>query len=244
MRRSQQRQRHRSTHLSLATALSLVTIGLMALLPAQAAVATGTIQLSNNGVTFGPTYPGVLFDGIAHFVPGDTQPQVFYLRNDGPDSGYLRITLRDATGTPALIQGLSISGSVPGKPGAAVGLIQGAPCWVLNEGILVSAGSTIAVTAKLSFDPAAENTTQSSAANFNLGVSLTDTAVALPPTDCGGASTVIPGVVPKPGALSHTGTEVPVMLISVTAFITGAGLFLVVAARRRKKEHDGKALSR
>lgn len=215
---------------------SILVIATLVVLPAGAASAAGSIQLSKDGITFGPAYPGVLFDGIAKIVPGDRQSEVFYLRNGGPDSGYLRITLRNVTGMPVLIDGLSVSASVPAQSGAPVDLNKGQPCWVLNEGIFVAAGSTVAVTTELNFDPASGNSTQNATANFDLGVSLTDTAVVLAPTDCGGASTIIPGTVPKIGALSYTGAEVPVMLISVMAFITGVGLYLVVAARRRKRE--------
>lgn len=220
------------------TLVTLVTVGLMALLPAQAAAAAGAIQVSDDGVTFGTVYPGVLFDGVATIVPGDTQTEVFYVRNTGPDDGYLRITLRDVAGNPVLLQNLSVSADVASQPGVAASLVQGAPCWVLNEGILLPAGTTIAVTADLTFDFAAGNITQVAIATFDVGLSLTDTAVVLAPTDCGGASTVLSGTVPKLGELSHTGGEVPVMLISVTAFIVGAGLFLILAARRRKREHD------
>ncbi len=224
--------------------LSGFTLVLIAVfLSPMAAHAAGTIQVSDDGVTWGAAYPGVLFDGIAKIVPGDTQSETFYLRNSGPDDGYLRITARDVSGTAVLLQNLSAAASVPAKPGSPVNLSVVAPCWVLNEGIFLAAGSTVAVTANLNFDFSATNITQDATATFNIGVSLTDTAVALPPTDCGGSVTVIPGTVPQPGALGSTGAEVPVMLISVTAFIVGAGLFLIVAARRRKREHDGKARS-
>lgn len=215
----------------------LASLGLAA--PAHAAE---VIQVSDDGVTFGPTYPGVLFSGIAKIVPGDTQSQVFYVRNDGPDDGYLRITLRNVTGEPTFAAALDVATSSPGHTGAPATLAKASPCWVLNEGIFLAARSTLTVTATLGFASSSGNPTQSALANFEVNVSLTDTAVALPPTDCGGSGTVIPGVVPRPGALSYTGSDVPVMLIIVTAFIMGAGLFLVVAARRRKRESDEKPL--
>lgn len=218
----------------------------IALLAPSAALAAGAILLSSDGVSFAPTYSGVLFNGIAKFVPGDTQSEVFYVRNGGPDDGYLRLTLRDVTGSPVLINGLSVSTSVPGGPGADVELSKSQPCWVLNEGIFVAAGATVAVTASLTFDPASGNTTQNGSANFNLGVNLTDTAVVLPPTNCGGSGPLVPGTLDSGGSttgeLSYTGTEVPVMLISVAAFVIGVGLYLVVAARRRKRGADGKEI--
>ncbi len=200
--------------------------------------AAGTIRVSSDGVTFGPTYSGVLFAGIAKIVPGDSQTEVFYVRNDGPDDGYLRLTLRDFSGDALLADGLTVSAGVPAHAGSAVTLSKATPCWVLNEGIFLAAGSTVAITAGLKFDAESGNPTQNSTANFDIGINLTDTAVALASTDCGGSVTSISGTVPKADVLSYTGNDVQIFPIIVTAFITGAGLFLVVAARRRKRAND------
>lgn len=205
-------------------------------MPAHAA---GTIQLSDDGVTFSSAYPGVLFDGIATIVPGDTQTEVFYVRNTGPDDGYLRLTLRNVAGDPVFQSSLTVSASVPSRAGSAVAASSANPCWVLNEGVFLAAGTTVAVTTALTFGPSSGNLTRGAIANFDIGVNLNDTAVVLLPTECGGSGATVPGTVPRPGGLSTTGAEVPIMLIGVTAFATGVGLFLIVAARRRRREkHD------
>lgn len=204
--------------------------------PAVGARAAGTVQVSHDGVTFGAAYPGVLFDGISTIIPGDTQSEVFYLRNSGPDAGFVRLVLHDTTGDRALTDSLSLRASVPSRAGPAVVLSAAAPCWVLNEGIFLAAGATVAVTAVLAFDATAGNSTQGSAADFGIGVSLTDTAVALPPTECGGSDATILAATPHVGALTSSGSELPIMLISVSAFITGIGLFFVLVAWRRGRE--------
>lgn len=237
---SSERPKFRAPRLSrVARALTIVLLAAAAVLVCpMAANAAGGIEVSSDGVTFGPAYTGTLFDGVANIVPGDTQTEQFYLRNTGPDAGYLRITLRDVSGSPALIDSLTLSTSVPTNAGSPVALSQAEPCWVLNEGIFVAAHTTVTVTAEMVFDAASGNPSQGTAADFSIGVNLTDTAAALPPTDCGGTATVIPGTVPQPGELGYTGNEVPVMLIIVSALIMGAGLFLIVAARRRDREQD------
>lgn len=227
-------------------------IGLaVALAPALSAQAAGTIQVSDDGVTYGATYPGVLFDGISTFVPGDTQTEVFYLRNSGPDAGYVRITVYGAAGDPALLSSLSLRASVPARSGPDVVVSSAAPCWVLNEGIFLAAGATLSVTTTLTLDAAAGNPTQKSVANFGVGVNLTDTAIALAPSECeySGISLVALDPDPDPGptagaasgsgTLTISGSGLPIMLIGVTAFIMGVGLFFVVVAWRRRREDDG-----
>jgi hypothetical protein len=228
-----------------------VVIGLaVAVVPALEAQAAGTIQISDDGVTYGAAYPGVLFDGIANFAPGDSQTEVFYLRNTGPDAGFVRIIVYDAAGDPALLSSLSIRASVPAQPGSVVVVSSAAPCWVLNEGIFLAAGATLSVTATLTLDVGAGNPTQKSVANFGVGVSLTDTAIALAPSECeysGIAIVILPpdpeekpetGAATGSGVLTNSGSDLPIMLISVTAFIMGVGLFFVVAAWRRRREDD------
>jgi len=214
-----------------AVVLAFASIGIAS--PAHAA---GTIQVSEDGIVFGTTYSGTLFDGIANIVPGDNQSEVFHLRNTGPDDGYLRLTLRNVSGDPALLNGLAVSASVPAQSGPSVRLDKASPCWVLNEGLFLAAGDRVTVTAQLIFDASSGNPTKSSSADFDIVASLTDAAITLAADECGGSGSTVPGTTPASGALPNTGGEVPVMLVVVTAFIVGAGLFLVVAARRRRRE--------
>ncbi len=207
-----------------------------------AAAAAGSILLSDDGVTFGTNYPGVLFDGIANTVPGDVQTGVIYLRNTGRDDGYVRLTLRNVKGDAVFLSALTVSASVPSRPGSTIGLLRANPCRVLNEGILLPAGATTLVTADLEFERSSGNLTQNTMADFDIGVNLSDTAVPLPPTECGGSDINIPGTTPHPD-LPSTGTEVPVMIVSVTAFIIGVGAFLVMAARRSTRRDDGEEAS-
>ena len=127
---------------------------------------------------------------------------------------------------------------MPTQAGSVVVLSSAVPCWVLNEGIFLAAGATVAVNSVLTFNSAAGNPTQNATAAFEIGVNLTDTAVSLPPTECGGAGISIPAASPRVGVLTNSGSDLPIMLISVTAFILGVGLFFVVAAWRRRREDD------
>lgn len=224
----------------LAFSLGILLMAAMAVLPAESARAASTILVSDDGVTFATTYPGVLFDDIANVVPGDTQTAVFYLRNTGPDDGYVRLTLRDAMGDAVLLNALTVSAGPSARPGPDIRLSKAVSCWVLNEGILLPSGATTRITTQLSFSGAAGNAAQNLVADFDLGVTLSDAAVPLPPTECGGADIDIPGTFPDPDDdLPPTGTDVPVALICVMAFLIGAGVFLIVAARRRKGRRDG-----
>lgn len=223
--------------------LGILMIALTTMVPAQSANAASSILISDDGVTFSTTYPGVLFDDIVHVVPGDTQTAVFYLRNTGPDDGYVRLTVRDVTGDSVLLKALTLSAGPPARPGSEIQLSKAEPCWVLNEAIPLPSGATTRITTQLKFTAPAGNATQNSVADFDLGVQLSDAAVPLPPTECGGSDIDVPGALPAPypdaDDLPPTGGEVPIGLISVMAFLIGVGAFLIVATRRRKNREHG-----
>ena len=65
-------------------------------LGSSSAYAADEIGLSRDGVTWTPTLPGGLFDGAFRWVPGDSETESFYVRNQGPSDAVMVIEARSA----------------------------------------------------------------------------------------------------------------------------------------------------
>lgn len=228
-------RRHRSGLARASVLVSLVAV-LLGLGTSSAAAAPG-IELSPDGVTYAATLPGGLFDSITIAVPGDSQSTDFWVRNAGPVAAYLRIAISGVTfSDPVLAGALSVNASTATRPGTAATLSSAQPCRVLTEGDLLPVGAVIHVTATLALGDLTGLDGQGGTAGFALQVALSDSTVPLPPTVCAPSSgTSIPVTGGGDIELATTGSEVPLPLIIGVSALTGVGLFLLVAARRRRK---------
>lgn len=195
------------------------------------------MEFSADGITYSPVFTGTLFADITLVVPGDRQTSVFWVRNTSATAGYLRVLLSDVvTSGPAIADAITVQSSTPAFTGTAAPLSAAKPCWVLVEGDVVPAGSAVKVTSVLALGNLTGTVGQSETASLSLGVGMSDAALGgLPPTSCGGATTIIP-VSGSPVRLASTGSETPYSLIALSAGALGVGLFLLVAARRRRQE--------
>jgi hypothetical protein len=221
--------------------MTLLTLGVGALVAlggaAPALAATG-IQVSADGVTYAASLPDGLFQQIEISVPGDSQDAEFWIRNDGPVAAHLRVLVASVSvSDPVLADALTVSASTAAHPGPTVTLSSAQPCHVLTEGDLLQPGDTVHVTARLALGDLDGLDGQGGTASFALRVHLTDSSVPLPPTECGTNATDIPaaggdGDIP----LAYTGAEVPLPFIIGAASLLGVGLFLLVAAKRRRRD--------
>lgn len=273
-------------------AVAVVLAAASSLSIAAPAYAADELELSSDGIHFSQQLDAGLFGDIANIVPTDNQYESFYLRNSGGSDGFLRITLRDVTATNTVYSdALTISvgaGTVSGSP---VALSRANPCFVLNEGLRVSPGSTVKVSTVLALADLAGDAGQGSSATLAIRLTLSgaDTG-SLAPTDCGMVGTDIrpPAHSPAatepsgPGGTAHalpiptatpgaeptaapTATATPTaqpplpiglsaahsntshlfqeyfVFLPVLAFVVGAGLFFLVARRRRGEDDDTQA---
>ena len=227
--------------LAIALGVMLGGVGLFAAGPASAA---GIVDVSSDGVTYGATFPGALFEDIGIHVPGDSQATSFYVRNSGTQTGFLRVALANVSVSDAVLgTALTVVASTAGYPGTPAALNQAQPCRVLTEGELVPAGGVVMVDTALMLGNLNGQQGQGGTATVSLRVSLSDAAIgSLPPTSCGALATTIlvvgpgqPVVTGTDTGMAMTGTELPVPLIAANASLIGAGLFLLLAARRRRR---------
>lgn len=194
-----------------AIAVAAALLGLLGSTPASAAAGVGTIELSDDGITFADSYPGSLFDSIALLVPGDSQSETIYVHNGGTAAGYLRITLADVTYSDrAYADALRVTTSTPDNTGTAHAISSANPCQVTSEGILVQPGAIVPVNTQLTLGNLNGSDGQSATASLTLRLTLTDTALgSLPPTSCGSiadSGTVIPVVPATPSTPAGDGT--------------------------------------
>jgi hypothetical protein len=204
-----------------------------------AAAASG-IEFSRDGVTFTSSLSGSLLDAITVSVPGDRQSAELYIRNAGSVAGFLRVSLADVVvSDPVLADSLTVTAGTSSIPGSPARLSDARPCYVLTEGDLVAPGGVVKVDADLVLGDLNGRDGQGGSATFSFDVSLSDAVVgSLPPTACN-SGTTIPvsgggGTIP----LAMTGAEPPLGLIIGAASILGVGLFLVIAARRRRETRE------
>ncbi|HEU4808286.1 MAG TPA: hypothetical protein VFT01_08490 [Homoserinimonas sp.] len=182
---------------------TLAAVGLAAGLIAMAGLtsahaAAGAVEVSPDGITYGSSYPGTLFDSIGHLVPGDSEQETFYLRNAGTEAGFLRITLTDVVAADAdFADALTVSASTVDQAGIAATVSQAQPCWVLHEGQKVMPGETVPVTTELALANLDGTAGQGATAGLSFEVTLSSAAAQLPPTSCGRPGITVP-VTPAP----------------------------------------------
>ena len=230
------------SHRVAGAAAAAILVATMTLFGSSAAVADsdGDVLVSWDGVVYFPTIPGGFLDQIEISVPGDTQTAGFWVRNAGPVPAYLRIAVANVVASdPVLATALSINAGTAAHPGTDATLADADPCRVLTEGDLLQPGGTVHVTATLALGDLGGLAGQGGMAKFDLQVALSDSVIPLPPTTCSDLGTNIPATGGDGDIrLARTGSDLPLPVIMGAASILGVGLFLLVAARRRRKARE------
>ncbi|RNL64143.1 LPXTG cell wall anchor domain-containing protein [Nocardioides marmoriginsengisoli] len=190
------------------------------------AAAAGELGLSSDGVTWGPTLPGPLFDPAFTWVPGDSEQASFFVRNQSADAAVLNVTLLTGPVEDLINSGdLTISAQLDGGPFTGA-LTAGSH--LLLDNLPVDAGTVHEVTVKIDFDPQSANPTQSQRLDFRFDVTLSQDASVLPPTDGGDGDGGDGG-----GGLPDTGTVVSPFMLLFAVLLCAAGAGLVGYSRRR-----------
>lgn len=203
---------------------------------AGAAWADGEIGLSRDGVTWSNNLDGPLLDPARRWVPGDSERASFFVRNQGPTGALLVISARSAD-TDELLAHDDVTLRARADGGAWVDLENGQASSRLTREPIAKAGVS-RVEVDVSFDSAARNTTQLSAATLTLEVTLIDAAAdgdvdddnggveddgaSLP----GGAGATGGGLLPAAGFMGS------IAVLWIAAALVGIGLAVVKGPRR------------
>ncbi|HEU0205878.1 MAG TPA: hypothetical protein VFQ74_04185 [Pseudolysinimonas sp.] len=192
---------------SLAGVAVLGVLGAISASPARAASPEAQpVLFSNDDLHWSKSYSYALFGGVM-MVPGGSVDRPFYVRNGASDPAILRVTLFDVATTDTDLAGaMTVSTSLPGRPGPSIPVTDARPCATLSEGQLLAAGDSIRLDNIATLADLNGMGGQSSSVSFKLAVSLssTDSAAPLPntcPSDFSG--TVIGSPEPGTGTASH-----------------------------------------
>jgi hypothetical protein len=249
------------------------TLALSAILVAGAssvaAVAdTNGLELSTDGVTFGPTLSAPLFDSMPPLVPTQTATASFVVRNGSAVPAYLSVVL-GGRGWDSwdYASSLSVTAASPGSASGAATLTSNDNCAVLLHGHLLQPGETAVVATSITLGDLGGVSGQQASAWMVLTVKLTQSATSRSPRACSsGGSTVVvvpdanapvatpepsatpttdpaPGVDPVTGlpAFSNTasGWDGRFVFAALLAVPLGAAFYFL--ASRRRSNHDGDA---
>ncbi len=241
-----------------------VTLSVLASIGGTPALAAGSnIEFSTDGVNYSAGLSGSLFRDIARMVPGDSQTSTFWIRNGADSAGFLRLVLSDVTSSdPALAHALSLRVRTDSLIDQRITIDKASPCWVLVDDIL-NRGASVKMTVTMTLGGLNGTDGQNANASFALRAGLRDVAAgSIPPSSCDGTSTGIDGTGPvplspppapapapaptntshpsgvagSPAVIAFTGSELPYPLLIAGAGALGVGLFLLIAARRRRRE--------
>lgn len=216
--------------LLIVAAAALLGLGL------PAASAAGELGLSPDGVTWGDTLPGPLFDPSFRWVPGDSETASFWVRNQSTDDGVLYVTMLTGPVETLIDTGdLTVSAKV--DAGAYVGADTAGEHRLVNQ-VAVAPGEKRKVTVKVDFDPSSSNVSENQQLDLNFRVSLVQDVTAVQPPDNGGNGngTGNGNGNGNGGDLPGTGSTVEPWMLLVGASLVGAGFGLIGAARRRVRE--------
>lgn len=191
----------------VAASAVLAVLGLISASPARADASTSQpVLFSADDVHWSNSYSYALFGGVM-MVPGSSVDRWFYVRNGASDPAILRVTLYDVATTDIdLANAMTVSTSLPGRPGASIPVTDARPCATLSEGQVLASGDSVRLDNLAALADLNGMGGQSSSVSFKLAITLssTDSAAPLPdscPTDFSG--TVIGSPDPGTGTSSH-----------------------------------------
>ena len=176
--------------------LAAVVVAVFATPPAAAAAADG-IQLSTDGVSYSSALAHPLFTAVPVLVPTDEASAGFWVRNAGPTTAYLTLTLDNPSWTnDALAGALTLGARTPGNNGRTVRLVDAGACSVLLEGLALAAGQAVNVTTTLALGDLTGSAGQGATAAMDIGVTLVEAASLPPSASCATPPTSVVVVVP------------------------------------------------
>ncbi|MGB9012597.1 MAG: hypothetical protein WCB95_07040 [Aeromicrobium sp.] len=197
------------------------------MLSAAPAHAADEISLSRDGITWYESLPDTLFSESMRWVPGDSQIETFYVRNDGPGGALFTITARRA-GSPELVSNDDIALRARVDGGSWVSLINGMPSENMTKQN-IKRGDVARVDVNATFDPASSNQTQRTTLAAVFTVALAGTPER---NESAGGS----GDVGRGALLPGVGSRVSAWLLVAASAMLALGVRFV---RRLHEVHHG-----
>lgn len=219
---------------SLALALAIAPA------PGAARAASGDILLSLDDANWSATLPLGLFSGAGTVIPGEHISRTLWIKNATSSPAILRLSRMQTASTSSLFaRAISITATGRGTGGSSP-TSQNASCaQLLPDQVVLAGGSTsIVVTLTIADLQGAQAQGQSATISLIASLSAVGGTAASP---CPSDGTTVPVVgsgqalADTSGSLAFTGTRLFYPAIMVASFLTGLGLFVLLATRRRRR---------
>ena len=224
-------------------ALTLILLFVLLSAPGAATAATGGDQLglSWDGQSWVDSLTGSLFDraGSIHaWVPGDSDTEHFYARNQSGEGARLTIAYELPPNALVNADDFQVSASVDG--GAAVALTPGTG-WLDLDGRALADGRSADIAVTAAFRSSSTNASQRQ--SFPLAFRVTLSGIPGPAADTGGADGkhsggMQPGSGNGGGLLPNTGAPEVRWALGLGLFALGGGIAIVMLARRKDRDAE------
>jgi|GEM_PF-1509482 len=221
----------------------LTTLALsMTFIPgAGAARAANTdILVSLDGANWSATLPHGLFSGAGTVVPGDSISRTLWIKNTTSSPAVLRLSrLQNMAGSSLLARSISIT-ATGRETGGRSPAPQDASCVQLLPDQVVPGGRSISTVVTLTVANLKGVEGQGQLATISLIASLGAVGgTAASPCPAGGTDVPVVGsgqaLADTGGSLAFTGAGLPYPAIMIASLLSGLGLFVLIAARRRRR---------
>ena len=224
-----------ATALGLAASLSLVAA------PSPASAAT-ELLVSDDGVTFGTTFSGRLFDDVGVMVPEDTVTASFWVMNPTVDPASMRVSVEQmVVSSPALATSMTLSTWDQGTGLTSTTQLDTlAECDVVVPGQTLPGGAIIRVDMTITMLSVTGHVAQGQLGVLNFLAAMRDAAAGpFPASACDDEGVLITSNLPA--QLGHTGSDLPTGWLAAGGALLGFGILLVIARRRRNRDDEMQA---
>jgi LPXTG-motif cell wall-anchored protein len=224
-----------ATALGLAASLSLVAA------PSPASAAT-ELLVSDDGITFGTSLSGGLFDDVGLMVPEDTATASFWVMNPTVDPASMRVSVEQmVVSSPALATSMTLSTWDQGTGLTSTTQLDTlAECDVVVPGQTLPGGAIIRVDMTITMLSVTGHVAQGQLGVLNFLAAMRDAAAGpFPASACDDEGVLITSNLPA--QLGHTGSDVPTGWLAAGGALLGFGILLVFARRRRNRDDEVQA---
>jgi hypothetical protein len=204
-----------------------------------ARAASGDILVSLDGVNWSATLPRGLFSGAGTVVPGERMSRTLWIKNGTSTSAILRLSIMQTAATSSLLaRAISISATGRGTYGSSLASQDGTCAQLLPDQVVLP-GRFTPIVVTLAVADLQSLQAQGQSATISLIASMSARGgVAASPCPPGGTGVSVLGSGQTPasasGSLAFTGAGLQYPAIMIASLLSGLGLFVVLAARRRR----------
>lgn len=243
---------HRKAREAAATLATLAVAALAlggAVAPATAAPAPAPqILLSSDGVAFGTSLNGSIFDGLGKLIPGESITANLWVKNPTAEPADVRVSARDIVASSAVFAENVTMSTWNSSDDATLStaLSDADACDIMVDSQPLAAGATMQMAVTFAMADVGGTIGQNDTASISALVAMRDSTmgpfpesacddngVIVGPTDPPTAPT---GSTPSTNGLAHTGAEARTPLLVVGGLIAGGLLFFLLGRRRRKAD--------